>query len=268
MTTSRHHSTVLMAVAAALLTGMVASAGSAAAKPYVETAPTVPGGGVDPRYVDPTPPVDPREPPQQTRLEKREPAGDFGAQAQQRYVFANPRGPTSLLRNTVAGFVLGSALNGWTFDVVDKCTPSGCGTWYRGTIYGNYQNCGFALAQNIDPSSGAPISNCPTNWQAAPASFGSAFNCSGCSGPRAVILTRGGVNRWLNAKALSGGGAPTDYYGSLPQGTCVEWRYVTLNQQWVLAKWRGASDDNGSWAFMERASFPPNLPTGQERCAP
>lgn len=225
-----------------------------------------PGGGVDPRYVDPTPPPDPREQQTPTRLKRVEPRGDGTTLAQDRYVFANPNGPTSLLRNTVAGYVIGTALNGWTFDVVNKCTPSGCGTWYRGTIYGNHNNCGFALAQNIDPKAGTPNSGCPTNWQAAPSSFGAAFNCSGCDGPMAVTLTRGGVNRWLNAKALSGGGPASDNYGTLAQGTCVEWRYVTLNQQWVLAKWRGADDNHGSWAYMERASFPPTLPTGQQTC--
>jgi hypothetical protein len=77
----------------------------------------------------------------------------------------------------------------------------------------------------------------------------------------------GASNRFLNVQALSGGGGPfTDNQGQLPAGTCVEWRYVTLNGQWVLGKWRGADDNHGSWAFMERTSFPATLPTGGAAC--
>lgn len=218
------------------------------------------------KYATSSPPRDPNDQQTPTRLERIPPGSAQTGAAQSRYRFANPNGPTSLLRNTVAGYVIGSALNGWTFDVVNKCTPSGCGTWYRGTTYGNYNNCGFALAANIDPKTGTPHSGCPTDWQATPSSFGSSFNCSGCSGPKKVILT-GPVNRFLNVQALSGGTGPfTDNQGALAAGTCVEWRYVTLNGQWVLAKWRGVDGNHGSWAYMERSSFPATLPTGQQSC--
>lgn len=241
------------------------SQGFAASDEYIELAPTAPGGGVAAHYVTMLSQPDHIE--HQIPIElKLAPSGigdgDLMLLAQSRYVFANPNGPVSLLRNTSAGYVIGSALNGWTFDVVNK----GSGNWYRGTIYGSYNNCGFALAANIDPKTGTPHSACDVNWQVPITSFASAVNCSGCGGGRAVWLT-GGVNRFLNVQALNGGNGPfTENQGQLYPPTCVEWRYVTLNGQWVLAKWRGADDNHGSWAFMERASFPATLPTGIAAC--
>ncbi|WCB96518.1 hypothetical protein DSM104299_05277 [Baekduia alba] len=241
-------------------------ASPAFAAPYVETAPTLPGGGVAPQYVTPTPPVDPHDPQQPTKLVKGAPASAFGGTVtplgvQDRYTFANPRGPISLLRNTSAGYVLGSAFNGGTFDVVNK----GSGTWYRGTIYGNYNNCGFTLAANINPGSGTPHSTCPTDWQADPSTFGSAFNCSGCGTGMKVSLT-GAVNNFANVSPLTNANNPADNQRQLPGGTCVEWRYVTTNNQFVMARTSVADDDHGSWVFMEKTSFPNPLPTGSAQC--
>jgi hypothetical protein len=184
-TTSRWNSITRNGVVAGFLMAAMGACSSAPEDAYVEHAPIAAGGGVEARYVEASPRPDPTDP---TTLDPddapRAGLDGFKPLAQSRYEFANPSGPVSLVRNTSAGYVVGSAFNGWTFDVVNK----GSGTWYRGTVYGNYNNCGFALAANIDPKTGTPHSTCDVNWQADPSSFGSTFNCSSCGAGQAVQL--------------------------------------------------------------------------------
>jgi hypothetical protein len=128
------------------------------------------------------------------------------------------------------------------------------------------------LAANIDPKTGTPSNQCPQADIFYPdqTGFARSFNCN-CSGPMKVNLITG-ANEWTNVQPWKNPtGGPFINLRTRAAGYCVEWRYVTRDGRWVMAKDRNVADIDGTWTFMERSAFPADLETnpayqGQTAC--
>jgi hypothetical protein len=178
----------------------------------------------------------------------------------------------STVRNRASGYQIGLAADGWTLDSVVRNDGN---TWRGGWVFGNYQGCGWILNNNIDSKTGTPSNQCPQADVFYPdqGGFARSFNCTNCNGGHAVLLSAP-ANRWTNVQPwLNPTGGPYINLGSRPAGYCVEWRYVTRDGRWVMAKDRSVADIDGSWAFMERSSFVADLETNslyqqEDACPP
>jgi len=175
------------------------------------------------------------------------------------------------VRNRTSGYVVGLAADGWTFD---SSVRSDNNSWRGGYVYGNTQGCAWLLAQNVDPKEGTPTDRCPETdvFYADAGGFSRSFNCTNCAGPRAVRLTAP-ANQWTNVQPWNNPTTgPYINLRSRPAGYCVEWRYVTRDGRWVMAKDRFVPNEQGSWVFIERSSFPGDLESnpayqGQVACS-
>jgi hypothetical protein len=52
-------------------------------------------------------------------------------------------------------------------------------------------------------------------------------------------------------------GSADNKIGELQAGACVEWRYITHDNQWALVKDRNRNDALSSWAFIDRRAIAP-----------
>lgn len=170
------------------------------------------------------------------------------------------------------GYVIGNArtykLNvssAWTVDVQGH--DNGLDFGY---IWGNYNGCGWVYASNLTGSQGTVANGCMgTTYVISTSSFSNGeFNCSPgtCSdGSNAHInynhtncaATGEAGKVYANVRPWLVPAQKHDYYGQLPHGAYVKWRYVTRDGNWVMVRdpyvtSRGFTSTASDWYFVRR----------------
>lgn len=260
--------TLMRAIGATIVASALLAPGASADVPITND-------GIPAQYVTATPPPDPTDHEAPIRLlpldggtaaaSHRNSASPFVAINPTRYVISVPGGTWATARNAISGYVLGELANGWTFDAVDRTTDF---SWYEGYAYGDYQQCAWVLAQNLNSKTGTAASLCPSgvNWSMDPSTFATGFNCSGCGTGEAVNLVAN-ATEWAEVRPWNvPASGPYDALRGANATQCVEWRYVSKDGNWVMAKDRSVADTAGSWVFIPRSAFPATLPTGSASC--
>jgi len=157
----------------------------------------------------------------------------------------------------------------WTFDVTYRSSNF---VHYFGYAYGDFQHCGWILAQNLDPKSGTPSALCPNteNPTIDPSTFQLTYNSQPYNDGVDVALKPGAwcgayadVQPWANptnpTHLLKWPYAPPNdtprvYVG----GMVVKWRYVTKYPPYYVmvrdARF-GENNGEGNWEFIYRWCF-------------
>jgi len=142
------------------------------------------------------------------------------------------------------GYVIGAARNGWTFD--EQYHDSSSSGWAYGYIWGNFNHCGWVYNGNYGSSQGSTSSRCPgsPSYNYPYTDFTSSLNCQPgtCSDGSVAHInyTASGCTRpgsaYPNVNPFAVPANPTDYYGQLPNGRTVYWRYVSKDGHWVMVR--------------------------------
>ncbi len=181
------------------------------------------------------------------------------------------------IANDYNGYVIGNCAPGANMQVGWKNFPSTDKHFYAGAIGGNFGYCGWMDADNVGPETGTTSTLGSCNTEAATqtplTSFMLVANCrpGQCTGgaPTSVPLNRScpyyaNVKPWLNSS-----GALYDQAPSLPAGTPVGWRYITLysrndgtygSQQFVMVHVLTNVSPAPQWGFVPRDCLPETLP--------
>ena len=231
----------------------------------------------------------------QYRINVGIPSGDPSVPASTRW---------ATIRNKAQQFVIGNAKHGWTVtaDLRSNDVKSYDGTkndWFRGTITrtdgglstpvaGPVNGCGWVIGKNVDRSfdpAPDPLSRCAA-LRADIVNYITKTNCpridqpSGslaCNHGSAVYLEKGTpecANVGLSDSTGNTTAGVCDQVGSLKAGSCVEWRYITKDNKYVMVKDPYVYNYQASWIFIERGALNgrdgalPNISTHRpQRCA-
>lgn len=198
------------------------------------------------------------------------------------------------IRNSPGAYVLGQAHDGWTVyadqaaNGQSSCCPAGTlQNWRRGVVYADDgplktpvdfgMGCGWIVLDNLD--SGPDLDqlvNC-NEHRFDLGRFSAVYNCprtipegatARCAhGSATNIQTVGGTDLCADVGLQPDGTthgclySVTNADGSqahLARGKCVEWRYITSDNEWALVKIRGRSNPNASWVFVPRSALKPD----------
>jgi hypothetical protein len=165
-------------------------------------------------------------------------------------------------RNTINGYVLANAKDGYTFDVLQRTSDF---VYYFGFTYGSVYACGWIYAQNLDPKAGTPVDKGCNNPNIPLNSFASQVNSApvGDGAPTTIQCANteatANVSPWQTPFAK-------DFLRYYQPGQTVLWRYVTRYAPYyvmVRDPAMGANEGKGSWFFVPRSCLPASLPYAQ-----
>jgi hypothetical protein len=149
------------------------------------------------------------------------------------------------LRNVPDGFVMGWCRNGWPIDL-NRPHPSG----YQGWAYGNYDGCGWIYAMHIGSAQTGWGHTCTASTNQA--DFMSYKNLPNGSSTPTQVSSHGTCAAYLNTRPWAAGGL-TDYVGTIPSASLIEWRYRTRSANAYMVRTPAISQN---WVFVPVSCFP------------
>lgn len=182
-----------------------------------------------------------------------------GPLAASRYTVVVGGGWANIRNEHIGGYVLGNAHGvspNWTFDV----TNTASNPWYYGFAYGDYNDCGWILNNNLSNDHVTGNSYCGSSGTDFPTSQFTDGEISPCCGGTSVAVNQP-CAEFANDLPRTGGDHPEDYTGVVVYPPAhVQWRYVTKAGGMVMVHDQAIPDRAGDWVFMWRGCFQVPLP--------
>lgn len=190
----------------------------------------------------------------------------------------NPNCVTTV-RNRRQAYAIGSVRDGTLISAIGRDrVREGFPWYYLGSLSGFQGRCGWInKALTASDELYTATASCSPQ-QPDLRNFASRWNCRTrrCDHGTAIYLERNTYS-CLNVYPAPSGNTQdcgsANSWRSYARGACVEWRYVTKNNDFVMVKDRSRPNFQGSWLFLPRSAFAanfndwPNIGTpGRERC--